>query len=115
MARPPEASEIESIPSLWAALRDHLQERFRELSLEIRHYPTPIARCDDQLPKLIEQRDHARTELERMRSTDEGSSGPSAPSMQALERFVDAALPSDDDVELAIRSRLAAAILASKG
>ena len=35
---------------------DELQRRFAELNDEIRHYPTPIARCDEQLSGLIEER-----------------------------------------------------------
>jgi hypothetical protein len=33
-----------------------LQRAIDRLSDEIRHYPTPIARCDEQLTALIEQR-----------------------------------------------------------
>jgi hypothetical protein len=33
-----------------------LQRRIAELSEEIRHYPTPIARCDLHLPALLEER-----------------------------------------------------------
>lgn len=33
-----------------------LAERIAELSEEIRNYPTPIARCDEQLPALLESR-----------------------------------------------------------
>ena len=33
-----------------------LQRRLAELSDEIRRYPTPIARCDEQLTGLLEQR-----------------------------------------------------------
>jgi chorismate mutase len=33
-----------------------LQRRLAEVSAEIRHYPTPIARCDEQLTALIEER-----------------------------------------------------------
>jgi hypothetical protein len=33
-----------------------LQRRLAELSEEIRRYPTPIARCDEQLTGLLEQR-----------------------------------------------------------
>ena len=36
--------------------RSELQRRVDELSDEIRHYPTPIARCDEQLTALIEER-----------------------------------------------------------
>ncbi len=33
-----------------------LQRRLAQLSDEIRRYPTPIARCDEQLTALLEQR-----------------------------------------------------------
>ena len=33
-----------------------LQRRLAELSDEIRRYPTPIARCDEHLTGLLEQR-----------------------------------------------------------
>lgn len=38
------------------ATRADLERRLAELSEEIRHYPTPIARCDEQLSALIEER-----------------------------------------------------------
>ena len=34
-----------------------LERRIAALAEEIRNYPTPIARCDEQLAYLIEQRD----------------------------------------------------------
>jgi len=37
-------------------MRAELLRRIDELSREIRNYPTPIARCDEQLPALIEER-----------------------------------------------------------
>lgn len=36
-------------------MREILQ-RIEELSREIRNYPTPIARCDEQLGGLLEER-----------------------------------------------------------
>jgi len=36
--------------------RAEIQERVAALSEEIRSYPTPIARCDEQLTALIEER-----------------------------------------------------------
>ena len=33
-----------------------IERRIAELSEEIRNYPTPIARCDEQLIALIEER-----------------------------------------------------------
>jgi len=42
-----------------------LQRRLAELSDEVRNYPTPIARCDEQLPALLEERAAVRDALER--------------------------------------------------
>ena len=33
-----------------------LERRIAELSREIRYYPGPIARCDEHLPALLEER-----------------------------------------------------------
>jgi hypothetical protein len=41
-----------------------LQQRIAELSLEIRNYPTPIARCDEQLTQLLEERARLMAQLE---------------------------------------------------
>ncbi|HEX6690635.1 MAG TPA: hypothetical protein VF110_05735 [Burkholderiales bacterium] len=43
----------------------YLEQRIAELSAEIRSYPTPIARCDEQLTALIEQRARLIFELEK--------------------------------------------------
>jgi hypothetical protein len=40
-----------------------LEKRIAELSEEIRHYPGPIARCDEHLPALLEQRAKLMDEL----------------------------------------------------
>ena len=37
-------------------MNESLQKRLAELSLEIRNYPTPIARCDEQLADLLDER-----------------------------------------------------------
>jgi chorismate mutase len=37
-------------------VNESLQNRLAELSLEIRNYPTPIARCDEQLAALLDER-----------------------------------------------------------
>jgi hypothetical protein len=34
----------------------NLARRIEELSAEIRNYPTPIARCDEQLTALLDER-----------------------------------------------------------
>jgi len=43
----------------------HLERRLAELNEEIRHYPGPIARCDQHLPALLEERARLIAELER--------------------------------------------------
>ncbi len=53
-----------------------LRRRLDALNLEIRNYPTPIARCDDQLTGLIEARAKARAELEALESRE--ACGPDA-------------------------------------
>jgi chorismate mutase len=42
-----------------------LAQRLAELSREIREYPTPIARCDEQLTALIEERARLLHELNK--------------------------------------------------
>jgi hypothetical protein len=42
-----------------------LQRKIDQLSDEIRHYPTPIARCDEQLTALIEERAHLLQEISK--------------------------------------------------
>jgi chorismate mutase len=46
-----------------------LQRRIAEISLEIRNYPTPIARCDEQLSQLLEERARLMAQLEALRES----------------------------------------------
>ena len=46
-------------------MKAQLEKRIAELNAEIRHYPTPIARCDEQLTALIEQRAKLLLDLEK--------------------------------------------------
>lgn len=91
----------------WEALRHHLESRSRDLCDEVRHYPTPIARCDVQLTKLIEQRTHA---LESLRQFNDAACGHSTPPADsAIQDFIAAYVAADDDVEAALVARLKAA------
>ena len=45
--------------SAWA------QRRIAELSEEIRHYPGPIARCDQHLPALLDERAQLLSQLQK--------------------------------------------------
>jgi hypothetical protein len=47
-------------------MRAELLRRIEELSREIRHYPTPIARCDLHLPALIEERAELMARLQSL-------------------------------------------------
>ena len=42
---------------------DELRRRIDALSQEIRAYPTPIARCDEQLTQLLEERARLMAQL----------------------------------------------------
>jgi chorismate mutase len=47
-------------------MSNELDAKIVELSQEIRRYPTPIARCDEQLAGLLEQRARLIAERERI-------------------------------------------------
>ena len=42
-----------------------IERRIAELSAEIRSYPGPIARCDQQLAALLDERSRLMSQLER--------------------------------------------------
>jgi hypothetical protein len=86
----------------WAALKRHLEARYRALHDEVRHYPTPIAHCDEQLPGLIEQRTRALAQLRRMGEE-------AMPARDFMLAFLDSPPSGDDDEEVALRERLAEA------
>jgi hypothetical protein len=50
-------------------VKESLQKRLAELSLEIRNYPTPIARCDEQLAALLDERSGVLRELKTLGET----------------------------------------------
>ena len=51
-----------------------IEGRIAELSREIRSYPTPIARCDEQLTGLIEERARLLRQLEEFQERSGGCS-----------------------------------------
>ena len=48
--------------------RRQLERKFEELCAQVREYPTPIARCDEQLSALIEERTRVLQELKKHES-----------------------------------------------
>ena len=95
-----------SIPGLWAELQRHLERRVAQLNAEISHYPTPIARCDQHLAALLEQRSalHAR----RQRMDELGAA------IHTIETFLAAPAEGADDPETALRARLKEALSSLK-
>ena len=109
--------QFDTVIGCWSALKAYLERRSRELNAEVRGYPTPIARCDDQLPKLLEQRSRAHQQLELAIAAD------GVDSDLGSERWVEACrqvlassmVIEDDETESAIRARLRAALLTFRG
>ena len=55
-------------------MRRELQRRIDDLSREIRNYPAPIARCDEQLTGLIEERARLLKQLGELQDNSDGGS-----------------------------------------
>ena len=55
--------------------RPALERLLAALSDEIRHYPTPIARCDEQLLDLLERRSRVVAELRDLDARPRAASG----------------------------------------
>lgn len=86
----------------WRELRGKVAARCKALNDEIRQYPRPIARCDEQLTRLIEQRDRMRALQERMTAVE--ASEPDAP------RLGDIVRQALDDEEISVSPALKALI-----
>jgi hypothetical protein len=67
-ADPRQRIDAELVESLRQVTRSYLERRVAQLNDEVRHYPGPIARCDDQLTGLLEQRSRALAALQRLES-----------------------------------------------
>jgi len=50
-----------------------IERRIAELSEEIRRYPGPIARCDEHLPALLEERARLISQIERLQKQSCGA------------------------------------------
>ncbi len=53
-------------------MKAELEARLAALNEEIRHYPTPIARCDLHLPALIEERAALQQQLNDIEQKSDG-------------------------------------------
>jgi ribosomal 50S subunit-associated protein YjgA (DUF615 family) len=66
LADPHQRVDSELVAAVRGAVRTYLERQVQLLNEEVRHYPGPIARCDDQLTGLLEQRTRAAAELQRL-------------------------------------------------
>jgi hypothetical protein len=86
-------------PAPLAVLAAHLRTRAAALAQEVREYPTPIARCDDQLTGLLERRARLYGALEALEDFAHGAG--SAAELAALEAGLGALEPGDLSADLA--------------
>jgi hypothetical protein len=61
---------MDPTPEAWRSLRARIEDRARALADEGRAYPTPIARCDEQLPGLIARRTEAFAALREIEALE---------------------------------------------
>jgi len=100
----------DSLTALRAGLAGALRARATALAREVRDYPTPIARCDDQLTGLLERRARVYRALEDI---DALPAGDAADALAALAAC--AAQLAPEDIDAAFLSRWRAALDALRG
>ncbi|HYS15217.1 MAG TPA: hypothetical protein VEN28_18090 [Burkholderiaceae bacterium] len=99
------------VDAAWAGLRDCLDARSHALQDEVRTYPTPIARCDEQLTHVIERRDTAFRQLRAAAELDGIRAAVASREWRSRLRDFAASLdPADDPILAAQRARLVAAL-----
>jgi len=95
--QPPERGDLMDVLMALEALLDR---RVTELNDEVAHYPTPIARCDDQLPHLLEQRGEYVRRLRSVRATSRpDDTSRAAPSVESIAQLLDRYGRPDDGEE----------------
>ena len=88
---------------------EHLATRIREINDEVAHYPRPIARCDVQLSKLLEERARVYQQMKVAAELGPMPSGVAdAHWLQRVDDYLAKLEPcgADDDGETILRSRL---------
>jgi hypothetical protein len=93
----PAPRAADSLPALSALLGARLRARAAALAQEVRDYPTPIARCDDQLGGLLERRRRVFAALEAVEAADAVNQADAAATLAALEACAAALAPGDLD------------------
>jgi hypothetical protein len=92
----------QSVTALHEALYARLRRRASLLMDEVRRYPGPIARCDEQLSALLEQRSSVFQALELLeRASARGLLDEDAASLAMLAECLRPGAPEDSDADLA--------------
>ena len=89
----------------WAALVAWLERRGEHLREDVREYPTPIARCDVQLTKLLEHRGAVLAAIGRMNALETGASH-AFPTPEAVVAMLADGPATDEPEEARLRERL---------
>ena len=101
--------DLEALRPIGEEIRRHLVDRINATNEEIRDYPTPIARCDEQLTQLIEQRTGIFRELRRLdAAADKSLVGSDYAAL--IEECIGSPAFANEEAAQAIRTRLAAAL-----
>ncbi len=97
----------DSVAALCASLEARLRDRVSELAQAVRNYPTPMARCDDQLTGLLERRSRVLEAGNQIQALGVGIGGGSleeaASTLAALDACISALVPGDLDEPFAAR------------
>ncbi len=110
----------EPVRDALAALEVLLERRARDSCDEVSHYPTPIARCDVQLTRAIEQRDHYLARLRVLRAGDvasliAGRSWPQDEDERMLVAQLEAALGIEETRTISLGTRRLAVTTSGHG
>ena len=98
-----ERSELRGEP--WGRISAFLESERGRIHDEIRAYPTPIPRCDEQFNYLLEKRERLFQELARLDTASRSSTG-AGDDAARIEEFIDSSGYLDEDAKLRLKSAL---------
>ncbi len=89
---------VDGIASIRDRIRALLEDERQRLQTEIRSYPTPIPRCDQQFNHLIARRELVGSDLARLDAAADNGEGP--------DRFIDSFACLDPEARLRLKAAL---------
>jgi hypothetical protein len=95
-------------PALGQRIRALLQEENQRLQREIRAYPTPVPRCDEQFNHLIERREHLFRESAQL---DNAAESGLAQRAEWLRGFIDSSRCLEEAAKRQLKAELSEATL----